>query len=174
MVQHPPEPMTEQQRADEIRQLETVRDKLLANAPKHFYFRRFLLPVMLAMALLAVVKGLYSRPSQFSFGHGLLLAGFLAVIFLSFVRFGAERQRPATPGVSPTPSDTRVIVPAIFKEKSTRSGREEPKTADAVGRRSGSYALITHFHNRPAVLPSATRTNRGRREDTATVSKPIA
>jgi hypothetical protein len=39
---------------------------------------------MLAMALLAVVKGLCSHPSQFSFGHRLFLAGFLAVIFLSF------------------------------------------------------------------------------------------
>jgi hypothetical protein len=62
--------MMERQRADEIRRLETIRDKLLANAPKHFYFRRFLLPVMLAMALLAVVKGLCSRPSHSALATG--------------------------------------------------------------------------------------------------------
>jgi len=52
----PKQPLADAERRQEIRRLEAVREKLLNEAPKHFYFRRLLLPIMMAMVA-------YCRPS---------------------------------------------------------------------------------------------------------------
>ena len=75
-----PNRMTEQQREDEIRRLEIVRDKLLASAPKHFYFRRALLPLMLLLMLMSVADAVLKHHAQLTFWHGLILAAFLIIL----------------------------------------------------------------------------------------------
>jgi|HubBroStandDraft_2_1064218.scaffolds.fasta_scaffold628103_2 hypothetical protein len=74
--------ITEEEREREIHRLEAVRDKLLDAAPKHFYFKRLLLPVMLAGTLIAVGDAILAHPAHLTFGHGLFLVGFLVLICL--------------------------------------------------------------------------------------------
>jgi hypothetical protein len=75
-----PKPMTEQEREEEIRRLEGVRDRLLNDAPKHFYALRLLLPIMLAMALVMVWHAVWERPPTLTFWAALFLAAFLLVL----------------------------------------------------------------------------------------------
>jgi hypothetical protein len=70
-----PTPKTDDEREREIRRLEGVRDKLLDEASKHFYFRRFLLPVMLVIVLFVIGRTVWLRPANFTIGAALLLAG---------------------------------------------------------------------------------------------------
>jgi hypothetical protein len=88
-----PDAMSEENRQAEIRRLERVRDKLLADAPKHFHFRRFLIPIMLALALWTVVNALLQH--RVRLGSGLFLAAFCAVLMREAYRLWI---RPPSPG----------------------------------------------------------------------------
>jgi hypothetical protein len=70
-------PMTEDEREREISRLEGVRDKLLDAAPKHFYAKRLILPVMLAATVLVIVDGALTHPANLTLWGGLFLAVFL-------------------------------------------------------------------------------------------------
>ena len=75
-----PKPMTAEEREREIRRLEGVRDKLLDAAPKHFYAKRLILPVMLAATVLVIVDGARVHPANLTLAAGLFLAVFLFLI----------------------------------------------------------------------------------------------
>jgi hypothetical protein len=85
--------MSEEDRQAEICRLECVRDKLLADAPKHFHFRRFLIPIMLALALWTVVNALLQH--RVSLGSAVFLAAFCAVLVREVYRLWI---RPPAPG----------------------------------------------------------------------------
>jgi hypothetical protein len=87
-----PNRMTEKQREDDIRRLESVRDKLLASAPKHFYFRRALLPLMLLLILMSAADAVLKHHAQMTFWHGLILAAFL--LFLGHSTWKVWRSTP--------------------------------------------------------------------------------
>lgn len=72
--------MTAEEREREIRRLEGVRDKLLDAAPKHFYAKRLILPVMLAATVLVIVDGASVHPASLTFWAGLFLAVFLFLL----------------------------------------------------------------------------------------------
>jgi hypothetical protein len=88
-----PGAMSEDERQAEIRRLERVRDKLLADVPKHFHFRRFLVPIMLALALWTVGNALLRH--RVSLGSGVFLAAFCAVLVREVYRLWI---RPPAPG----------------------------------------------------------------------------
>jgi len=73
-------PMTDEEREREIRRLEGVRDKLLDAAPMTFYFSRLLLPIMLVMVLVVIGHGLWTQPSNLTFGVAVFLAAFLFLL----------------------------------------------------------------------------------------------
>jgi hypothetical protein len=75
-----PKPMTEQEREQEIRRLEGIRDRLLDEAPKHFYFGRILLPIMLVPVLIVIWRAIWERPPNFTVWAALFLAAFLFVL----------------------------------------------------------------------------------------------
>ena len=70
--------MTEQEREQEIRRLAGIRDKLLDNAPMHFYFRRLLLPIMLVMILIPIWHDIWIH--HLTLGSAVLIAGFLFLL----------------------------------------------------------------------------------------------
>jgi hypothetical protein len=73
-----PEPANNDERRAEIRRLEGIRDRLLEKAPRSFYMKRFILPVMMAMFLLALGQGIWKHPNSISPGSVL----FSGVFFL--------------------------------------------------------------------------------------------
>jgi hypothetical protein len=75
-----PKQITEDEREREIRRLESVRDKLLDAAPKHFYAKRLMLPVMLAATVLVIIDGARVHPASLTLWAGLFLAVFLFLI----------------------------------------------------------------------------------------------
>lgn len=75
---HSPEPENDEERRAEIRRLEGIRDRLLEKAPRSFTMKRLLLPVMMAMFLLALGQGIWKYPG--SVPPGVVL--FSAVFFL--------------------------------------------------------------------------------------------
>jgi hypothetical protein len=75
-----PTPMTDEERESEIHRLEGVRDKLLDAAPMHFYFRRLLLPIMLALVVVVIWHAVWTRPSNLTFGAAIFFAAFLLVL----------------------------------------------------------------------------------------------
>jgi hypothetical protein len=75
-----PNSMTHEERQREIRRLEAVRDRLLEAAPKHSFFQRLLLPIMLTMMLFVVWHTISTRPFHLAVGSALSLAGLLLVL----------------------------------------------------------------------------------------------
>jgi|SRR6476659_9610193 len=73
-----PAPITDEDRQTEVRRLEGIRDKLLDEAPMHFYFRRLLLPIMLVMMLIPIGNSIWT--SHLPLGSAVLIAGFLFVL----------------------------------------------------------------------------------------------
>jgi hypothetical protein len=65
---HSPEPENDEERRAEIRRLEGIRDRLLEKAPRSFTMKRLLLPVMMAMFLLALGQGVWKHPGSVSPG----------------------------------------------------------------------------------------------------------
>ena len=76
----PKQPLTDAERRQEIRRLEAVREKLLNEAPKHFYFRRLLLPIMMAMVAYVIVYTAWRHPLQLTPLAVIFLAAFCFII----------------------------------------------------------------------------------------------
>lgn len=90
-----PNPMTDEERQREIRRLEAVRDQLLHVAPMHFYLRRLLLPIMLAMTLFVLWHTASTRSLDLTIGPTLLLTGFLVVVCYAAWKFWKSPPIPA-------------------------------------------------------------------------------
>ena len=114
-----PNPMTDEERQREIRRLEAVRDQLLHVAPMHFYLRRLLLPIMLAMTLFVLWHTASTRSLDLTIGPTLLLTGFLVVVCYAAWKFWKSPPIPADNGNSLTGSNTRAIVFGMFNRRST-------------------------------------------------------
>jgi hypothetical protein len=108
--------MTDEEREREIRRLEHIREKLLDDAPNHFYFRRLLLPIMLVMILIPIAHNIWT-------GHFDSWIGGIAcrISFLSCVAAlggcGRALWLWAIGGDFPTDLGTRAIAHGIFKRK---------------------------------------------------------
>jgi len=76
----PKQPLADAERRQEIRRLEAVREKLLNEAPKHFYFRRLLLPIMMAMVAYVIVYTAWRHPLQLTPLAVIFLAAFCFII----------------------------------------------------------------------------------------------
>jgi hypothetical protein len=77
--------MTPEQRQEEILRLKRVRDRLLNDAPKHFYLRRMIIPIILALVLMEAVVSL--RHHRMSVASGLVLGALCAILLFLAYRF---------------------------------------------------------------------------------------